>query len=109
MAALRELGLEAPHDFSLVGFDDMPFAELLHPPLTTVRQPIEEMGRKGVRTLLGQIKDGQPPSLVRLATELVVRGSVAPPLPTRSPVSSGRATKNRVREERSGRGSHENN
>jgi LacI family transcriptional regulator len=78
LAALREMGLDAPRDLSLVGFDDMPFAEWLHPPLTTVRQPIEEMGRQGVRTLLSQIKDGAAPALVRLATELVERSSVAP-------------------------------
>lgn len=79
LTALREMGVEAPRDFSLVGFDDMPFAELLHPPLTTVRQPIEEMGREGVRTLLRQIKDNAAPGLARLKTELVARGSVAPP------------------------------
>jgi LacI family transcriptional regulator len=78
LAALRELGLDAPRDLSLVGFDDMPFAEWLQPPLTTVRQPIEEMGRQGVRMLLSQIRDGAAPALVRLATELVERGSVAP-------------------------------
>ena len=78
LAALREIGLDAPRDLSLVGFDDMPFAEWLHPPLTTVRQPIEQMGRQGVRTLLSQIKDGAAPTLVRLATELVERNSVAP-------------------------------
>jgi LacI family transcriptional regulator len=78
LAALREKGLDAPRDLSLVGFDDMPFAEWLHPPLTTVRQPIEQMGRQGVRTLLAQIKDGAAPALVRLATELVERSSVAP-------------------------------
>lgn len=93
LAALRELGLDAPRDFSLVGFDDMPFAELLHPPLTTVRQPIEEMGRQGVRTLLGQIRDDHPPGLVRLTTELVVRNSVAPPRLGRSRMSGGRALK----------------
>jgi LacI family transcriptional regulator len=96
LAALRELGLDAPHDFSLVGFDDMPFAEMLHPPLTTVRQPIEEMGRQGVRTLLGQIKDDQSPGLVRLATELVVRGSVAPLRPATSRASAGRASSARA-------------
>lgn len=79
LAALREMGLDAPRDLSLVGFDDMPFAELLHPPLTTVRQPIEEMGRQGVRTLLGQMRGETTPSLVRLPTELVIRHSVASP------------------------------
>jgi LacI family transcriptional regulator len=55
----------------------MPFAELLHPPLTTVRQPIEEMGRLGVRTLLAQLRSPETPGVARLPTELVVRGSVA--------------------------------
>ena len=84
LAGLRELGLSAPRDLSIVGFDDMPFAEMMHPPLTTVRQPIEEMGRLGVRTLLAQIKGGAPASLARLPTELILRESVGSPRPTLS-------------------------
>jgi LacI family transcriptional regulator len=76
LQGLRQAGREAPRDLSLVSFDDMPFAELLHPPLTTVRQPITEMGRLGVETLIAQLR-GQTPDLTpaRLPTELVIRGS----------------------------------
>lgn len=78
LQGLRRLGLEAPAALSLVGFDDMPFAELLHPPLTTVRQPIAEMGTLGVRTLLAKLRGEKPsPLQVRLPTELVLRGSTA--------------------------------
>jgi LacI family transcriptional regulator len=77
LQGLHELGLEAPRDLSIVSFDDMPFAEFLHPPLTTVRQPIEEMGRLGVSTLLAQLRGEQIRGVARLPTELVVRGSVA--------------------------------
>jgi LacI family transcriptional regulator, galactose operon repressor len=76
LQGLNEMGLQSPRDLSIVSFDDMPFAELLHPPLTTVRQPIDEMGRLGVSTLLAQLREGQAPSLARLPTVLVVRGSV---------------------------------
>jgi LacI family transcriptional regulator len=76
---LRRMGLVAPRDFSIASFDDMPFADLMHPPLTTVRQPIEEMGRLGVRTLLAQIKGEATAGIARLPTELVIRLSVGPP------------------------------
>ena len=47
LTALRELGLRVPEDVSLVGFDDIPIARYLSPPLTTVRVPIAELGRRG--------------------------------------------------------------
>ncbi len=53
------LGLRIPEDLSVVGFDDLPTCEWLSPPLTTVRQPLEEMGRVAARTLL-QLLDGRP-------------------------------------------------
>jgi LacI family transcriptional regulator len=77
LQGLQQLGIRAPDDLSIVSFDDMPFAELLHPPLTTVRQPIEEMGRLGVRTLLAQLKGAPVHAVARLPTTLIVRGSVA--------------------------------
>ena len=45
--ALHDLGLSSPGDISLVGFDDMPFASLLDPPITTVRQPIRMLANTG--------------------------------------------------------------
>ena len=77
LQGLRELALRVPADVSLTSFDDMPFSDLLDPPITTVRQPIEALGRLGVRTLLAQLK-GEPTSDVqRLPTQLVERRSVA--------------------------------
>ncbi|MFI1187592.1 LacI family DNA-binding transcriptional regulator [Streptomyces californicus] len=75
---LRDAGRRVPEDVALVGFDDSVVARHMHPPLTSVRQPIEEMGRRMARLLLDEIAGGSPdgerPSLV-LPTELVVRDS----------------------------------
>ncbi|CAM5554100.1 LacI family DNA-binding transcriptional regulator [Streptomyces californicus] len=75
---LREAGRRVPEDVALVGFDDSVVARHMHPPLTSVRQPIEEMGRRMARLLLDEIAGRSPdeerPSLV-LPTELVVRDS----------------------------------
>ncbi|MFN2130135.1 MAG: LacI family DNA-binding transcriptional regulator [Anaerolineae bacterium] len=79
MEAVREHGLRIPDDVSVVGFDDIPQAVQVHPPLTTVRQPLEEMGRTATRMLLEYIKDPQRPiERVELPTELVIRESCRP-------------------------------
>lgn len=80
MAVLQERGLKIPEDMSVVGFDDLPTASQIHPALTTVRQPIEELGRAAVNTLLALIA-GLPAATARatLPTALVVRQSTAPP------------------------------
>lgn len=80
MAVLQERGWKIPEDISVVGFDDLPTASHVHPALTTVRQPIEELGRAAVNTLLAMIA-GLPAATakVTLATELVVRQSTAAP------------------------------
>lgn len=79
MEAVRDHGLRIPDDISVVGFDDIPQAAHVHPPLTTVRQPLEEMGRAATRMLLEHIKDPERPlKRVELPTELVVRQSCAP-------------------------------
>jgi LacI family transcriptional regulator len=78
--AARARGLRVPEDLSVVGFDDTPVARLAAPPLTTVRQPLREMGAVAVRTALrlaaGERVDSHH---VELATELVVRQSTAHP------------------------------
>jgi LacI family transcriptional regulator len=79
MQAVKEHGLAVPHDISLVGFDDMPFADFLAPGLTTVRQPAREMGRVGVHTLLSLFDKKAPAPLTRLPVTLVERQSVAAP------------------------------
>ena len=76
MEAVRDRGLKIPNDISVVGFDDIPQAAVVHPPLTTVRQPLEEMGRMAVRSLLTLIEDPhRPAERVVLPTDLVVRDS----------------------------------
>ena len=79
LKALRGMGLSAPRDLSIASFDDMPFADLLDPPLTTARQPADEMGRRGVRALVGLLRGEDVAAVERLPTELVVRQSVGPP------------------------------
>lgn len=80
MQAARERDLYVPHDLSIVGFDDSMAAAVVQPTLTTVRQPLEEMGRVAV-SLLSRLLDGQRLEALRidLATRLVVRDSTAPP------------------------------
>ncbi|MFC4030125.1 LacI family DNA-binding transcriptional regulator [Streptomyces polygonati] len=91
MAALREHGLRAPRDFSIVGYNDDDFAQDLDPPLTTVAIPADELGREAVRLALAEAAeraDGAASGTAQqrhvLATRLVRRGSVGPP-PGRSP------------------------
>ncbi|SBT42539.1 LacI family DNA-binding transcriptional regulator [Micromonospora narathiwatensis] len=76
--AVRRRGLRVADDVSVVGFDDLPEARWASPPLTTVRQPLVEMGRLAARTVLrlGQGEEIEAPR-VELATELVVRDSSA--------------------------------
>jgi LacI family transcriptional regulator len=79
MEAIREAGLRIPADVSVLGFDDIPQATGVSPMLTTVRQPLEEMGRQAVRMLMAYIDDpGRPYEYRELPTELVMRGSCAP-------------------------------
>jgi len=73
--ALRAADRRVPDDVALVGFDDTELARSADPPLTTVRQPIERLGREMARLLLAQIEAGAPPTGVVLKTELVVRDS----------------------------------
>ncbi|HET6739160.1 MAG TPA: LacI family DNA-binding transcriptional regulator [Kribbella sp.] len=79
LEAARARGLRVPEDLSLVGFDDTEVARLASPPLTTVRQPLREMGAVALRTAL-QLAAGESVAShhVELATSLIVRGSAAP-------------------------------
>lgn len=78
--AASALGLSVPRDLSVVGYDDLAIAELAHPRLTTVHQPLREMAEQATRLLL-QLLDGPRPEVTRieLATSLVVRDSTAAP------------------------------
>ena len=77
--AVRRRGMRVPDDVSVVGFDDLATARWFSPPLTTVRQPLAQMGALAARTVLRMAagKDVENPR-VELATELVVRESTAP-------------------------------
>jgi LacI family transcriptional regulator len=76
--ALGSWGLRVPDDVAVVGFDDIPLARLVKPALTTVRQPVEQIGRTAVKCLLENINEQasseEMPS-IQLSTELIVRES----------------------------------
>ena len=77
---LRDRGLELPGDIALVGFDDVPWMEMVNPAITVVDQPTMEMGRCAARLLLERLADpAAPPRVELLQPSLVVRGSTAPP------------------------------
>lgn len=79
LRALHESGVAVPGEISVVGFDDMADAASFWPPLTTVRQDFNTVGRAAVHRLLGRIAGDGPPERVPLVpTELVVRASTAP-------------------------------
>ncbi len=73
--ALRRAGRRVPDDLAVVGFDDSEAATAADPPLTTVRQPIEDLGRRMAAALLDQLDRGAEPPAEVLETELVVRSS----------------------------------
>jgi DNA-binding LacI/PurR family transcriptional regulator len=80
--AAREAGLGIPAQVSVVGFDDVECARWCGPPLTTVRQPLTEMGAEAASLVLLLATGRQPAQLrVELSTSLVVRQSTAPPVP----------------------------
>jgi LacI family transcriptional regulator, galactose operon repressor len=76
LRAARERGLSVPEDLSLVGFDDAELARIVTPPLTTVRQPLAELGRTAVSLLMRMIERQSLEALrLELGTRLVVRSS----------------------------------
>jgi LacI family transcriptional regulator len=80
MEAARVHGLQIPTDLSIIGFDDIPQAAHVHPGLTTVRQPLEEMGRRAAELLLRYIANPQAEvERIELPTELILRDSCQAP------------------------------
>ena len=68
-----------PDDLSVIGFDNVPESALATPPLTTIEQPLHEMGAEALRMLVDLIDGKARSTHLRLPTELVVRASTAPP------------------------------
>ena len=83
--ALMDHGMQVPADVSVVGFDDIQGAAFHNPSLTTIRQPLTQMGRVSARILLQRIR-GQAtfPDMVPIHPELVIRESTCPPSPRRA-------------------------
>jgi LacI family xylobiose transport system transcriptional regulator len=78
--AARELGLRIPKDLSVVGYDDLPVARWVGPPLTTIRQPLEEMAEAATRLVVSLSRGERPANLrLDLATSLVLRQSTGAP------------------------------
>jgi LacI family transcriptional regulator len=78
---IRARGLRLPDNISLVGFDDVPWMEMVSPGITVVAQPTEELGRRAAQLLLRRIADpGCTHAVERLRPTLVVRGSTGPPI-----------------------------
>lgn len=83
MDALKEKGLRIPGDVSVVGFDDSPASNHVYPRLTTVRQPLSEIGEQAVRLILQRIRgqapaDGAGDAPIELPSALVIRDSCGP-------------------------------
>jgi LacI family transcriptional regulator len=80
MDAVRTKGLRVPDDISVIGFDDIPQASLIRPALTTIRQPLEKMGRVATQMLLELLSQPQKQiGRIELPTELMVRDSCQAP------------------------------
>jgi DNA-binding LacI/PurR family transcriptional regulator len=74
--AIREVGMSVPDEIAVAGFDDIPFAAMATPPLTTIRQPISQLGEEVTRVLVSQL-DGASSEVSQkmLPVELIVRQS----------------------------------
>jgi LacI family transcriptional regulator len=80
MDAVRVRGLRVPDDISILGFDNIPQSAMVYPPLTTVQQPLEQMGRVATQMLLGILKDPEKEhGRIELPTELILRESTSAP------------------------------
>jgi DNA-binding LacI/PurR family transcriptional regulator len=78
LSELVRAGVRCPDDISVVGFDDIVFAALSQPALTTVRQPRRELGRRAMRMLLGVLRGELTEKEIMIRGELIVRASTAP-------------------------------
>jgi LacI family repressor for deo operon, udp, cdd, tsx, nupC, and nupG len=78
MRTLFSAGFRVPEDISVAGFDDIEFAAVAEPPLTTIHQPRRELGQAAASALIELLQGRPSPKRIRLETELVIRDSVAP-------------------------------
>ncbi len=78
LKAVQEAGLRVPGDVSIVGYDDQPDAAYFYPALTTIRQDFEELGRRCMELLLGQVSVGPDSRHLVVNPELVVRATTGP-------------------------------
>jgi LacI family transcriptional regulator len=78
LSACKSAGVAVPGDLSVIGFDDLFSAATATPPLTTVRQPLREMGRMGAQTLLGLLKQKDVNRRTELPTALILRDTCKP-------------------------------
>ncbi|MGD8485211.1 MAG: LacI family DNA-binding transcriptional regulator [Chloroflexota bacterium] len=98
MQAIKDSGRRVPEDVAVIGFDDLPTARESVPTLSTVRQPIEAMGREMVRLVLQQIDEpGSAANQVIFATELVLRGSTGDTDEDRASAPAGEAPRSGAR------------
>ncbi|MBT2513803.1 LacI family DNA-binding transcriptional regulator [Arthrobacter sp. ISL-30] len=78
LRGVQECGLRVPDDVSIVGYDDQPDAGFFYPPLTTVKQDFEELGRRSIKALLEQLDSGTIPPKQMIDPAIVVRASSGP-------------------------------
>ena len=79
ISEFESAGIKIPSDISIVGFDDIAFAALTRPKLTTVHVPLNELGRRAVEVLLNSLDDLQKVGIeIRMPTKLVIRDSTGP-------------------------------
>lgn len=75
----REAGLSVPHDVSVIGYDDIPLTSFFDPPLTTIRQPMDQIGKISAQLLIETVKNiNYEPRIVRLEPELIERNTCSP-------------------------------
>jgi len=101
MRALADAGRRVPDDVSVVGFDDIPLAAYVTPPLTTVRQPFDAVATEGLALLMRAIEEPHADlsPVTDQPVELIVRTSTAPPPPRTTPGRGRRATSRPVSDE----------
>ena len=79
MRQIRDAGLRVPRDVSVIGFDDLSIVRFTEPPLTTVRQPMSEMGRLAMEAMLDLLGGSGATHEIKIRGELIVRASTGPP------------------------------